>query len=321
MSIVEVDSGSAHLVKMSASVSGVGLGNAEDVTDFIINISPEETPLLTALPKKKATASYHEWLTDDLATAAENAKGEGSLFGTETILARTRIVNYCQIAYKVYEVSGTQEAINKYGVTSELSYQAVKMMKELKRDMDLDLWRNASVAIGDTADISGAARQLDGFQSIRPSAHSGAAQLTVAALTGVAAEAQFNAVMGKIFDDGPSSTVAYMLPSVKRLVSRWTGVATKNFDQDAMKIVTVIDIYQSDFGTVRLVMDRYMKANIQGVEAIYVGNFDNAAVAFLRPFQTKRLPSVKDALAGVVLAEYTLEYGNPNSYGGVIAST
>ena len=195
------------------------------------------------------------------------------------------------------------------------------MMKELKRDMNFDLWQNASVAIGDTADISGAARQLDGMQSIRPSAHTGAAQLAIAAMTGAAAELQLNAVMAKIYDHGPSSTVAYMLPSVKRLISRWTGVATKNFDQDAMKVTTVIDIYQSDFGTVRLVMDRNMTPITQAVELVYVGNFDNAAVAFLRPFQTKRLPSVKDALAGVVLAEYTLEYGNPNSYGGVIAST
>jgi len=321
MSITVVDSASAFPAKMAVNVTGVGKGNAEDVTDYIINISPEETPLLTSLPKKRASATYHEWLYDDLASAATNVKAEGALFATETIAARTRVSNYCQISYKVYEVTGTMEAINKYGVSSELAYQAVKMMKELKRDMDLDLWRNALVAHGDTADLTGASRELNGFHAIRATAHTGTAQMPTTSLSGAAGEADFNYVMSKIFDNGPTSNIAYMLPSVKRLVSRWTGVATKNFDQDAMKVVTVIDIYQSDFGTVRLVMDRYMEAFTQGSDAIFVGNFDNAAVAFLRPFQTKRLPSVKDAMAGVVLAEYTLEYGNPNSYGAVLAST
>jgi hypothetical protein len=320
MSIVAADANSAYTTKMAAADSGVGLGNAEDVTDFIINISPEETPLLTALPKKKATAVTHEWLTDDLAAAATNERAEGTLFSTKTIAARSRVSNPTQISYHVYEVTGSMEAINKYGVSSELSYQAVKAMKELKRDMDLDLWQNTS-SNADSADITGV-RTLEGMHAIVPTAHTGDASYLVAALTGTAAEATFNAVLNDIFDDGPSSNIAYMRPSIKRNISRWTGVATKNFDQEEMKIVTVIDTYQSDFGTVRLVIDRYMEApTTEGNDQLVVGNWDNAAVAFLRPFQTKRLPSVKDALSGVVLTEYTLEYGNVNSYGRMKSST
>jgi len=325
MTLVAADSGSAWADKMSNSGTGVGLSNAEDVSDFIIMIDPEETPILSALPRKKATATYHEWLTESLASAASNVGVEGQAWTTKTISARTRVANYCQISDVTYEVSGTQQAVTQYGVSDELARQAVLSMKELKRDIDLDIWQNSAVS-GSTASIGDSARQLNGFHAIRPTAHTGNHGYTAAVasseFTGAASEDSFNLVMQDIFDDGPSTNIAYMLPAIKRQISRWTSVATKNFDQDALKIITVIDIYQGDFGTVRLVMDRYMEALGAVSDAVFMGNFDNAALAFLRPFTQKTFTDLpKDAVAGNIVCEYTLEYGNVNSYGALLNNT
>ena len=40
------------------------VGNREDLTDMIYDISPTETPFMSSIGKTKATATFHEWQTD-----------------------------------------------------------------------------------------------------------------------------------------------------------------------------------------------------------------------------------------------------------------
>ena len=55
------------------------IGNREDLSDVIYDISPTDTPLLNTLARGKATAVYHEWQTDSLAAATTaNAAVEGA---------------------------------------------------------------------------------------------------------------------------------------------------------------------------------------------------------------------------------------------------
>jgi hypothetical protein len=41
------------------------IGNREDLSDIIYRISPTDTPLLNMAPKAKATATLHEWQTQE----------------------------------------------------------------------------------------------------------------------------------------------------------------------------------------------------------------------------------------------------------------
>jgi hypothetical protein len=61
----------------ASGTTGVGKGNREDLVDAVYDISPTDTPILTALPRGKATAVLHEWTTHALAAAAANEKVEG----------------------------------------------------------------------------------------------------------------------------------------------------------------------------------------------------------------------------------------------------
>jgi len=323
MTFIAVDGTSAHTARMAGAVDGVGLHNAEDVSNFIIMIDPLETPLLSSLPRKKATGVLHEWLTQNLADAASNTKVEGRVYATKTAQISTRVSNMCQISDKVFEVSGTQQAVTKYGVTDEIARQAVLCMKELKRDINYDLWQGsaASAQTGGPAGTA-SARQTDGFAEIQPSAHIGTGELTQAAFSGATCEGYFIDVCGLIYAHGPSPNIAYMLPSTKGKVSRWEGVGDKQFNQQDKEVITVIEVHENDFGTVRLVMDRQMTAVSQSVAGIFVGNWDNAALAVLRPFEQKLYPDIpKDATGGVVQVEWCNEYGDVNSYGGVLLST
>ena len=102
------------------------VGNREDLADIIYDISPTETPFLSAIPKVSASATYHEWQTDSLAAAASNAVIEGDDATTTAATPSVRLGNYCQISDKVPRVTGTQRVIDKAGRGDELDYQVMK---------------------------------------------------------------------------------------------------------------------------------------------------------------------------------------------------
>ena len=57
------------------------IGNREDLTDVLTNISPTETPFLSSIGRTRASGVFHEWQTDVLAAAASagaNAAAEGA---------------------------------------------------------------------------------------------------------------------------------------------------------------------------------------------------------------------------------------------------
>ena len=122
------------------------LGNKDDLSDVIYNISPTQTPFLSMAQRLKAKNTFHEWQTDSLATAGQNAVVEGDDATFDTVTPTQRVGNYTQISDKTVVVSGTQETVDKAGRKSELSYQIAKRAKELKRDMEFILTGNQSSA-------------------------------------------------------------------------------------------------------------------------------------------------------------------------------
>src|ERR1700761_4613959 len=113
------------------------IGNREDLTNVIYNISPTDTPFMSAIGKSKAKATKHEWQIDSLASASTtNAQIEGDVVVGTASAATTRLSNICQISSKDVVVTGTQEVVDKAGRNSELAYQMAKRAKELKRDME-----------------------------------------------------------------------------------------------------------------------------------------------------------------------------------------
>ena len=127
----------------------------EDLGDLIANLSPSETPVLSAAKTLTATATLHEWLEDTLAAPNEaNASAEGAVAGTpDDNLTQVRLSNQTQISKKVYGVSNTMESVNSAGFDSAIAYAAAKAARELKTDVD------AAITKSDTAKVSGATRR------------------------------------------------------------------------------------------------------------------------------------------------------------------
>ena len=295
------------------------IGIREDLTDVIYNISPTETPFMSSIGKTKATATYHEWQLDSLAAAATNAAVEGATASDITVTPTTRVGNRTQISEKTIKISGTMEAVNKAGRKSEKAYQLAKVSSELKRDMEKALLNNTVASAGNAT----TARTLGGLQTWLSSNYVGgtngvAGSLgTTARVSGTDAaftEAMIKTAVKSAFTNGGNPTVLMTTPTQKVNVSAFTGVAAQRYMAPADKPTTIIgaaDVYLSDFGTLSVVPNRFITADVgDSGEVAFVLDPEMAAVAYLRPFQTNELAKVGDADVTQLLVEYTLEVRN-----------
>ena len=107
-----------------SSKTYLAVGNREDLSDIITNISPDETPLMQKFGRTKVTGMIHSWLTDSLGTPGVNAMLEDADFTTTQATPRVKLENYIQIFMRDCTVSDSQEAVLKAGVKSELALVA-----------------------------------------------------------------------------------------------------------------------------------------------------------------------------------------------------
>ena len=300
------------------------IGNREDLSDVIYNISPTDTPFMSSVGKTKATAVYHEWQTDALAAAVgNNAAVEGADATSLTVTPTARVGNRTQISTKTVQIAGTEETINKAGRKSEKAYQLAKASSELKRDMEKTLLSNNVAAAGDST----TARTLGGLQAwlntnaVLGSGGTAGSGGTTARASGTDAaftEAMLKSAVKQAFVQGGNPTVLMVTPTQKQVVSGFAGIAAQRYEAPSNKASTIIgaaDVYLSDFGTVSVVPNRFMTADSgDGGEVAFVLDPEYAAVAYLRPFQTNELAKTGDSEKTQLLVEYTLEVKNEKAH-------
>ena len=73
-------------------------------------------------------------------------------------------------------------------------------------------------------------------------------------------------------------------------------------DAAGRKLTQVIDVFESDFGLVKIVADRWMPDT-----SIFVLDPTHWKVCALRPFGTQELPNTGDNLKKVIVGEHTIE--------------
>jgi hypothetical protein len=295
-------------------LSTAAIGNREDLSDTIYRISPTVTPLLNMAAKTKATATLHEWQTQDLAAAASNAQAEGDNASAKTVTPTVRLSNRTQISTKTVIVSGTQQATLSAGRKDEMGYQMALAALELKRDMELGLTQNNV-----TATSPRQSRGLLGWVVDNVSIGAGT---TVASYTGNTAqtdgtqraftEAQLKAVLQLQFTAGGEPDTIMLPPGAKQTFSTFTGNATRMDKSEDAKLYASIDVYASDFGEIKAVPNRFQRAR-----DVFILQSDKVAVAYLRPFNTIDLATTGDAMQKELVVEYCLEMRAPKAHGAV----
>lgn len=301
------------------------IGAREDLTDVIYDISPTDTPIMSTIGKTKATSVTHEWQTDSLAAATTaNALVEGASASEATITPTTRLANLTQIVGKTVMVSGTLLASDLAGRKSEMAYQLAKASAEIKRDIETIITANQ----GQTAGSSGStARKLGSLLSyIKTNTNKGSGTTAGADPTTIGVSTRTDGttraftetilkdVIAKVFSSGGTPSALFVSPAQKQVVSGFTGLAAQRYQVPTSGQATILagaDLYQSDFGVLQIVPNRFMRTR----DALVLDP-EYAAIAYLRPFQTIDIAKVGDAEKKQILAELTLEVRNEAAHGG-----
>lgn len=284
------------------------VGEREDLTNLVITVSPEKTPLWSGLEKIQAKGVYHEWQTDALTAAAENKAIEGADFPFTVPSARSRTGAYCQIFTKTVEVTGTMQAVDIAGVENEFSYQMKKRMKELATDIEKALF----TATGNSGDGT-TARELKGiFSWISTNDQTGTGGGTEA-LT----EDMFNDLLQTIYDAGGDPDTAYCNSFQKRQISSFATSNTRYQEPgQAGKLFNYVSAYESDFGVIQIKLDQF--ADTDKVAILDSGLW---RVAILRGVKPVEVATVGDAKRGALVGELTLEAGNEKGSGKITGLT
>ena len=297
-------------------------GIREDLVNVIYNVSPEDTPILSAIPRAAAKSTKHEWQLDALATPATNAVIEGDEATVDAMTATTRAFNYCQISDKVIAVSGTQSAVDAAGRADEMAYQIAKKSKELKKDMEFDLIEpNVQVAGSATA-----ARELGSIPTwLKTNGDAGTSgSLSTGSGTDLPGsgtdrdltEAILKTVIKEVYSSGGDMDMLVCPPSVKQVISGFNANTTRFGPAGDKTEYAAIDVYSSDFGDLKIVPNRVMATT--DAKDVFVIQRDMLATAYLRDFMVQDLSKTGDSDKKQLLVEYTLEVRNEAAHGIIL---
>jgi hypothetical protein len=316
----------AIITNTAVSFTFAGVTNREDLKDVIYNISPTDCPFTTGIGKTKAAATNHEWQIDVLAAAAINAQIEGDdITSFDTVGTPTRPGNRTQILRKTLIVSKTEDVVKKAGMKKMFVYEILKKTKEIKRDLEFAATQNQAVVVGS----SGVARQMRGFEHwigdnqgafngvncSRGATGANAASATAALTDGTQrqlTEALLKPVLQTIAVNGGNVDKIHVGAFNKTVISTFNGNVTRTQDTSDKKLVSAIDVYVSDFGSHKVVFNRFVRTRT----ALLVDS-DMWKLATLRPLNTVDLATTGDATKGMIIQEVTLEASNEQASGVV----
>lgn len=307
---------------MSTFTAHSAIGMREDLIDVIYQISPTETPIMSTLARTKATAVFHEWQTDSLAAATTaNAAVEGADGVATTLSPTVRLGNYTQIVQKTIAVSGTLESVNKAGRRSERAYQLAKASAEIKRDMETIITANQGQSAGNSTTARRLGAILSWLKTNTSAGTSGTDPTTIGVstrsdgATRTFTEQLLKDEVASVFTAGGNPTMLVVNAGLKQKVSSFAGIAAQRYQAPSDAPTTIIgaaDVYLSDFGTLQVVPDRFMRTR----DALLLDP-EYAALAYLRPFQTNDLAKTGDSEKTQLLAEFTLEMRNEAAHAGI----
>ncbi len=329
-------------------VSSTG-GIREDLEDVIWDLFPEDTWAVSNLDKIDATAPTHEWLGQTLAAAAANIQVEGDDATFTSLTSPTRFGNYLQILSKTFLVSDTLEATKKAGRGSEVARGAMVKMRELKRDLEYAVTRNAiatasgtgatgrsmagmetwiggafnnTTTTGTTITASTAVRATTTADTCTTPAITTATPPGTAPTDGTTTGALTLTVLSLAlqgaWSNGGNPSVIIASPNNKTNIDSFTSIATRFVDVDAATqspIIGAANVLVSDYGRHTVVLHRYCRTvTCMAIDPNYW------AIAFLRRPMARELARTGDGTKYQIITEATLVARNWQSSGKVVAT-
>lgn len=302
------------------------IGVREDLANVIYDISPTTTPFLTGCGRESADNVLFEWQTDVLAAAAANRHIEGDDSTASAVTETVRLQNYTQISKETVSVSGTADSVDFAGKSrNEMAYHMARSAQTLKRDMEKMLMDNVAKSAGSAS----AARQTAGlgswvasnYHTLGTGATAGAASTgngtdaaTAATTKNAITEAGMKTVIRECFDNGGEPDTIMVGAFNKQAISDLTqSVSSLQTNADKVApahVVAAIDVYVSDFGTLKVIPNRFQRP-----EDAWFLDMNYWNIAYLRDFRTEDLAKTGDSQKKHMLVEYGLMSKNEKASG------
>lgn len=251
---------------------------------------------------------------------------EGDDAVTDAVTVTVRLGNICQISDKVARVTGTQQSVEHAGRDDEMAYQEMLKGLELKRDME-------SILVGtnqakNTGAAATARKTASVLSWIGTNDDFGATGASPTSLDGTATrtdgtqraftEAQLKTVLQSCWNSGGKPDTIMVGGFNKQTFSTFVGRATPMEDTKGKKIVASVDVYEGDFGTQKVVANRFQRSR-----DCLVLQTDMWAIAYLPGRKMVSIPLAKtgDSERRQMLSEYCLVSRNEKASGGVFDLT
>ena len=229
----------------------------EEVDNMITNIAPTDTPFISSIGQGgKVETKFFEWLEDTLSTPGSNALVEGQDVDAVVRVAPELLDNRVQQLGDTFKISGDLDKTKKYGRTSEIEYQSGLVTKDIVNDLEWAAINSTKVTGTDAV----AARMDGAFQFVDSTNLKNFGG--VPASTNQITEVLINDVMQAMWEKGAKPDCLLAPPAQKRKISAFTqdGRITINSQAEAKKLTMVVDVFQGDFGTLRVLASRYTEA-------------------------------------------------------------
>jgi len=282
-------------------------GIREGLTDVVADLFADEAPLFKLAEKVKATATLHEWQTDELATASTTGIVEGASLSYAQPATRTRVGNYTMIRLRNWDVTFTQIATTVAGIKDQVAREVMKALKALVTDYEKIFLMTGDKSVG----TSSAARQAKGLQKAIVT------NTAVGTGTGSSASIQLsednvNLLLQKVWNCGGDPRALLCGGHQKRVISKKFSAKsgfTFNIEASTRQAIQNINKYEGAFGTLDIIPDRFHM-----VRRISIITPDQLKIAVLRDIEQYKGAPTASSIKGWVEAEMTLQYGNSKAH-------
>ena len=284
------------------------VGKKESVSDYIALIDPTDTPFQSSIKTESLDATLYQWMEDQLRAVAKNTKLEGA-DGVDTTRDQPAMrSNGTQILAETFKISGTSEAVKKYGRDKIKAREMMKTGKLLKMDLEHSLVGTAQTYVVAAEATAG---EFAGVQAQINAA-------TTTTVTGAITEAAIVALHEKLYNAGSDATTLMVKPSDSKIISAFQQASgrTVQVDNGDTKLTNVINIYESPFGTVRVVKNRRLRAT----DALMYDP-KNWKLGVLRDWFTVGLAVTGDSERSQMIGEFGLKHSHQKASGILLALT
>lgn len=275
------------------------VGKKEDVSDYISMITPSDTPFLSSIKTEAVSNTLYQWQEDQLRAVSKNTKLEGHDFVDSDRDQPAMRSNGTQILSETFKVSGTADAVKLYGRDKVTARETMKTGKLLKMDLEHSLVGTGQTYVAASASTAG---EFAGVQ-----AQIDSATTTTLGAAGPITEALIIGLHEKLYNEGSDATILMVKPSDTKIIAGFSQASgrTIQVENGDTKVTNVVNIYESPFGTVRVVKNRRIRT-----QNALMYDPKNWKLAVLRDWFREKLAKTSDAERYAMTGEFGLKHAN-----------